>query len=212
MGVYSKSGVMIEDSGRPFRYPNGSGHIPIDRNESRAMRAFALDYLQPAQQNVSEHQLPVLPSAAADAQHGSGYVVFLQDHRHLCRHRRRHDHLQTAASPLQARRRTAYWNVLPDDAGLNCAPDCRLCRRKGYLLRLLHGHRRRTWRGGQCRRPAFPTGRHRLEKDGRRRQARPGQLHRLRRFFRLVVPGPGQHHQALPSCATGVGIPAWVRL
>jgi hypothetical protein len=49
LGVYKRSGVMIEDSDRPFRYPNGSGYLPIDRNESRAMRAFALDYLAPVQ-------------------------------------------------------------------------------------------------------------------------------------------------------------------
>ena len=47
MGVYKKSGVMIEDSGREFRYnANGSGYKPLDRNENRAMRAFALDYLR----------------------------------------------------------------------------------------------------------------------------------------------------------------------
>ena len=35
MGVYRKSGVMIEDSGREFRYnANGSGYKPIDRNEN----------------------------------------------------------------------------------------------------------------------------------------------------------------------------------
>ena len=50
MGVYKKSGVMIEDTGRDFRYnANASGYKPLDRNETRAMRAFALDYLAPAQ-------------------------------------------------------------------------------------------------------------------------------------------------------------------
>jgi hypothetical protein len=50
IGVYRKSGVMVADSGREFRYnANGSGYKPLDRNETRAMRAFALDYLDPAQ-------------------------------------------------------------------------------------------------------------------------------------------------------------------
>lgn len=72
MGVYKKSGVMIEDSDRPFRFPNGSGYIPIDRNESRAMRAFALDYLAPAQKgflNINYqffHPLPQMPRNDAD--------------------------------------------------------------------------------------------------------------------------------------------------
>ena len=80
IGVYKKSGVMIEDSARPFRYPNGSAHIPLDRNESRAMRAFALDYLQPAQQTFPQYQLSVFPPASPNAEHGGGQVVFSQDH------------------------------------------------------------------------------------------------------------------------------------
>ncbi|MCX6872785.1 MAG: hypothetical protein NTW21_03110 [Verrucomicrobia bacterium] len=72
MGVYKKSGVMIEDSDRPFRYPNGSGYVPIDRNESRAMRAFALDYLAPVQKGFLSinyqffHPLPMMPKNDAD--------------------------------------------------------------------------------------------------------------------------------------------------
>ena len=67
IGVYKKSGIIIEDSARPYRFINGSGHIPIDRNESRAMRAFALDYLAPVQKtflNINEqffHPLPQMP-------------------------------------------------------------------------------------------------------------------------------------------------------
>ncbi len=117
IGIYKKSGVMLEDSARPFRYPNGSAYIPIDRNESRAMRAFALDYLQPEQQtflNINYHffhPLPQLPSSAQDqwyfektidafADIGGDMFIFKPLHRH-----RKPD----ASTP--------YWNVLPDDKG-----------------------------------------------------------------------------------------------
>jgi len=73
MGVYKKSGVMVEDSGRDFRYnSNGSGYKPIDRNEIRAMRAFALDYLSPVQKtflNINYqffHPLPQMPRTEKD--------------------------------------------------------------------------------------------------------------------------------------------------
>ncbi len=68
LGVYRNSGVMVEDSGREFRYnSNGSGYKPIDRNEMRAMRAFALDYLDPTQKqflNINYqffHPMPQMP-------------------------------------------------------------------------------------------------------------------------------------------------------
>lgn len=115
IGVHKKSGVMIEDSARPFRYPNGSGHIPLDRNESRAMRAFALDYLQPLPptfRNINYHffhPLPQMPSTEEEqwyfrktidtfADIGGDMIIFKPLHRH-----RKPD----AATP--------YWNVLPDD-------------------------------------------------------------------------------------------------
>ena len=73
MGVYRKSGVMVEDSGRSFRYnSNGSGYKPLDRNESRAMRAYALDYLSPVQKkflNINYqffHPLPQMPRTEKD--------------------------------------------------------------------------------------------------------------------------------------------------
>ena len=73
MGVYKKSGRMVEDSGRDFRYnSNGSGYKPIDRNEMRAMRAFALDYLNPVQKtflNINYqffHPLPQMPHTEKD--------------------------------------------------------------------------------------------------------------------------------------------------
>ena len=115
MGVYRKSGVMIEDSGRPFRYPNGSGYIPIDRNESRAMRAFALDYLAPAQKRLLNinyqffHPLPQMPANDADklyftkaidafADIGGDMIIFNPLHRYT--------------KPDEGR---DYWNVLPDE-------------------------------------------------------------------------------------------------
>lgn len=116
IGVYRRSGVMIEDSGRPFRYPNGSGHIPIDRNESRAMRAFALDYLAPAPNgflNINYqffHPLPQMPRSDADkfyfrkaidtfADIGGNMIIF--------------NPLHPYTKPDAGR---GYWNVLPDDS------------------------------------------------------------------------------------------------
>ena len=115
IGVYKKSGVLIEDSARPFRYPNGSGHIPFDRNESRVMRAFALDYLQPLPQTFRNinyhffHPLPQMPSTEEDkwyfrktidtfADIGGEMILFKPLHRH-----RKPD----ATTP--------YWNVLPEE-------------------------------------------------------------------------------------------------
>ncbi len=68
LGVYRNSGVMVADSGRNFRYnANGSGYKPLDRNEMREMRAFALDYLAPVQKHFLNinyqffHPLPQMP-------------------------------------------------------------------------------------------------------------------------------------------------------
>jgi hypothetical protein len=114
LGVYKRSGVMIEDSGRPFRYPNGSGHIPLDRNESRAMRAFALDYLAPGQKtflNINYqffHPLPQMPRNDADqlyftkaidtfADIGGNTIIF--------------NPLHPYTKPDAGR---DYWDVLPD--------------------------------------------------------------------------------------------------
>lgn len=115
MGVYRKSGVMIEDNDRPFRYPNGSGYIPIDRNESRTMRAFALDYLAPAQKgflNINYqffHPLPQMPSNDADklyftkaintfADIGGDMIIF--------------NPLHPYTKPDAGR---DYWNLLPEE-------------------------------------------------------------------------------------------------
>ena len=73
VGVYRASGVMVEDSGRAFRYnAHASGYKPIDRNEMRAMRAFALDYLSPVQKDFLNinyqffHPLPQMPRTEKD--------------------------------------------------------------------------------------------------------------------------------------------------
>jgi|GEM_PF-900993 len=119
MGVYKKSGVMIEDSDRPFRFPNGSGYIPIDRNESRAMRAFALDYLSPAQKgflNINYqffHPLPMMPKNDADklyftkaidtfADIGGDMIIF---NNYFCP-------LSPDRKPHAAR---DYWELLPEE-------------------------------------------------------------------------------------------------
>jgi len=77
MGVYKRSGVMIEDSGREFRYnANGSGYKPLDRNEIRAMRAFALDYLAPAQDQFLNINCGVGPGIAPGPQPQTGRASF----------------------------------------------------------------------------------------------------------------------------------------
>jgi hypothetical protein len=116
IGVYRKSGVMIEDSGREFRYnANGSGYKPIDRNEMRAMRAFALDYLSPAQDrffNINYqffHPLPLMPHTEQQRDYffhaidtfseiGGDMIIF----------RPLHPYTKPDASK-------PYWDVVPDD-------------------------------------------------------------------------------------------------
>ena len=157
MGVYRKSGVMIEDSGRPFRYPNGSGYIPIDRNESRAMRAFALDYLQPAQQNFLNinyqffHPLPQMPRTDTDKEYfpktidtfadiGGDMIIFKPLH-----------------PPRKPDAEPPFWNVLPDDDERQLARQIAdYAAEQGDLLRLLHGLRRRT--AGRAMPPACLSG------------------------------------------------------
>lgn len=117
MGVYKRSGVMIEDSDRPFRYPNGSGYVPIDRNESRAMRAFALDYLAPAQKgflNINYqffHPLPMMPRNDADklyftkaidtfADIGGDMIIF-------------NNYFSPLPPDMKPNAARDYWNLLP---------------------------------------------------------------------------------------------------
>jgi len=117
MGVYTKSGVMVEDSGRDFRYnSNASGYKPLDRHETRAMRAFALDYLAPAQKqflNINYeyfHPLPQMPHSERDKDYftktidtfaaiGGDMIIFKPLHPY--------------SKPTADR---AYWDVVPDDA------------------------------------------------------------------------------------------------
>jgi hypothetical protein len=132
IGVYKKSGVMVADSGRAFRYnANASGYKPLDRNETRAMRAYALDYLAPAQKqflNVNYqffHPLPQMPRNAAAADYfyktidtfseiGGDMIIF---------------------KPLHPYRKPskdqAYWNVIPDDKNHTAAKICEYAAKKG---------------------------------------------------------------------------------
>lgn len=116
LGVYRKSGVMVEDSGRPFRYDaNGSGYKPLDRNETRAMRRYALDYLRPAQDrflNINYqffHPLPQMPRSPQDLDYfvktidafseiGGDMIIFRPLHPY--------------SKPDAVR---PFWNLLPDE-------------------------------------------------------------------------------------------------
>lgn len=132
MGVYKKSGVMIQDSGREFRYnANGSGYKPLDRNEDRAMRAFALDYLAPVQPrflNVNYqffHPLPQMPHTETDrdyftktmdtfAEIGGDMIIFKPLHPYT---------KPTAARP--------FWDVVPDDPQACARQICDYAKAKG---------------------------------------------------------------------------------
>jgi hypothetical protein len=132
MGVYRRSGVMIADSGREFRYnANGSGYKPLDRNENRAMRAFALDYLAPPQKqflNINYqffHPLPQMPRTPKDkdyftktidtfAQIGGDMIIFKPLHPY--------------SKPTAER---AFWNVVPDDPDAVARQICDYARSKG---------------------------------------------------------------------------------
>jgi len=132
MGVYKKSGVMIEDSGREFRYnANGSGYKPLGRNEIRAMRAFALDYLTPAQQqflNINYqffHPLPQMPRTEEDKDYftktidtfssiGGDMIIFKPLHPY--------------SKPTAER---AFWNVVPDDPNHPARQICDYAKSKG---------------------------------------------------------------------------------
>lgn len=170
IGIYRKSGIMLEDSGRPFRFPNASGHIPIDRNESRAMRRFALDYLHPEQDRFLVvnyqffHPLPQMPRDAAEAEYylkasdtlaaiGGDMVIF--------------NPLHPYTRPDQER---DGWNLLPSDPD---APACAIVRHaeaKGlgigfYMGCAVYGTEGNA--GGLPFRPDRPEWK-KLDADGRR--------------------------------------------
>jgi len=131
MGVYRKSGVMIEDSGRGFRYnSNGSGYKPLDRNETRAMKAFALDYLAPAQKqflNINYqffHPLPQMPRTEKDKDYffktidtfsGIGGDMFI------------FKPLHPYSKPTDVK---TFWDVVPDDTNAVARQICDYARSK----------------------------------------------------------------------------------
>ena len=116
IGVYKKAGVMIEDSGRDFRYnSNGSGYKPLDRNEIRAMRALALDYLAPAQErflNINYqffHPLPQMPRSEKDKDYFAKTIhTFAQIQGDMIIFKPLHPYSKPDAG-------RSYWNVVPDD-------------------------------------------------------------------------------------------------
>lgn len=160
LGVYRKSGVMVEDSGRPFRYDaNGSGYKPLDRNETRAMRRYALDYLRPAQDrflNINYqffHPLPQMPRSPQDLDYfvktidafseiGGDMIIFRPLHPY---------------SKPDANR--PFWNLLPDEPA---QASCRVvdhARAKGITYGFYMGcaaHGRHGNAGGLSFRPDKP--------------------------------------------------------
>ena len=132
IGVYKKSGIMIEDTGRDFRYnANASGYKPLDRNEMRAMRAFALDYLAPEQKNFLNinyqffHPLPQMPRTQKDKDYfthtidtfaaiGGEMIIFKPLHPY--------------SKPTVER---DFWNVVPDDTNSVARQICDYARSKG---------------------------------------------------------------------------------
>ncbi len=116
LGVYKKSGVLIEDSGRDFRYnANGSGYKPLDRNENRALRAYALDYLSPAQKrflNINYqffHPLPQMPRTEQDLDYFKKTIDTFSEI----------DGDMIIFKPLHPYRKPdagrPFWDVVPDD-------------------------------------------------------------------------------------------------
>lgn len=160
VGVYRKSGVMVEDSGRPFRYDaNGSGYKPLDRNETRAMRRYALDYLRPAQDrflNINYqffHPLPQMPRSPKDLDYfrktidafseiGGDMIIFRPLHSY---------------SKPDANR--PFWNLLPDEQGQASCQVVDHARAKGitygfYMGCAAHGQEGNA--GGLSFRPDIP--------------------------------------------------------
>ncbi|MBF89992.1 MAG: hypothetical protein CMG75_10165 [Candidatus Marinimicrobia bacterium] len=115
IGVYKKSGILVEDSNRPFRFVNGSAHIPIDLNESRAMRSYALDYLSPTQEDFLNinyqffHPLPQMPKNDDDKLY---FMKTIDTFAEI-------DGDMIIFKPLHPYKKpdleTQYWNVLPED-------------------------------------------------------------------------------------------------
>lgn len=132
VGVYRKAGVIIEDSGRDFRYnANGSGYKPLDRNEERAMRTFALDYLAPTQKaflNINYqffHPLPQMPRSEKDRDYFTKTIDTLariQGDMIIFKP------LHPYSKPTAER---AFWNVVPDDTNAVARQICDYARSRG---------------------------------------------------------------------------------
>ena len=132
MGVYKKSGVMIEDSGRECRYnANGSGYKPLDRNENRAMRAFALDYLVPPQKqflNINYqffHPLPQMPRTEKDKDYFTKTIdTFAKIRGDMIIFKPLHPYSKPTAE-------RDFWNVVPDGTNTVARQICDYARNKG---------------------------------------------------------------------------------
>jgi hypothetical protein len=132
IGVNKRSGVKIEDSGRDFRYnANGSGYKPLDRNESRAMRAFALDYLAPAQKRFLMinyqffHPLPQMPRTEKDKDYFTKTIdAFARIQGDMIIFKPLHPYSKPTAE-------RAFWNVVPDDPQAVARQVCDYAREKG---------------------------------------------------------------------------------
>ena len=155
VGVYKKSGVMVEDSGRDFRYnSNGSGYKPIDRNEIRAMHAFALDYLSPVQKtflNINYqffHPLPQMPATEKDKDYFTKTIdTFSEVGGDMIIFKPLHPYTKPDANK-------PFWDVVPDDSNHAARQVADYATGQGDVVRILPGLRRPR-RGGQCRGPKF---------------------------------------------------------
>jgi len=132
IGVYRKSGVMTADSGREFRYnANGSGYKPIDRSEMRAMRAFALDYLRPAQKgflNINYqffHPLPQMPRTEKDKDY---FTKTIDTFAAIGGDRFIFKPLHPYQKPTVER---DFWDVVPDDTNSVARQICDYAKSKG---------------------------------------------------------------------------------
>ncbi len=161
LGVYKNSGVRIADSGRPFRYDaNGSGYKPLDRNETRAMRAYALDYIDPPQNcflNINYqffHPLPQMPNDPEAAKYfyktidtfseiGGDMFIFKPLHRF--------------SKPTEDK---PYWNVVPDDSSHWAKKICDYATQKGirfgFYMGVAGGHGKEGNAAGLNFRPDKP--------------------------------------------------------
>jgi hypothetical protein len=131
IGVYKRSGILIQDSARPFRFANGSGHIPIDLNESRAMRAFAIDYLSPFQDNFLNinyqffHPLPQMPVNDNDKSYFLNTIdTFADIEGDMIIFKPLHPYKKPDSE-------TDYWNLLPEKENATARQIVEYAKKKG---------------------------------------------------------------------------------